>query len=162
MRIYRWSRITALAMVGDRERVLGAGFDGYIAKPITPETFVAEVESFLKPQQRVQNGAVALAAAALQRRLGTAAIDGRARWPCAQRILVVDNVAANLELARSIFEPSGYRVCWLADVDTAMALARQTRPDLVLVGHKHAGGFRFGAGAAHQVRSEARNRFRWF
>ncbi len=26
--------ITALAMVGDRERVIEAGFDGYIAKPI--------------------------------------------------------------------------------------------------------------------------------
>lgn len=35
--------VTALAMVGDRERILSAGFDGYIAKPIEPETFVPEV-----------------------------------------------------------------------------------------------------------------------
>jgi CheY-like chemotaxis protein len=40
--------ITALAMVGDRERVLAAGFDGYISKPINPETFVGNVEIFLK------------------------------------------------------------------------------------------------------------------
>jgi two-component system cell cycle response regulator len=39
--------VTALAMVGDRERILGAGFDGYIAKPIDPESFVREVEGFL-------------------------------------------------------------------------------------------------------------------
>jgi two-component system, cell cycle response regulator len=39
--------VTALAMVGDRESILGAGFDGYLAKPITPETFVREVEAFL-------------------------------------------------------------------------------------------------------------------
>src|SRR5438552_1828680 len=39
--------VTALAMVGDRDRILAAGFDGYIPKPIAPETFVAEVEDFL-------------------------------------------------------------------------------------------------------------------
>src|SRR5438045_3843845 len=39
--------VTALAMVGDREKILAAGFDGYLAKPITPETFVDEVEKYL-------------------------------------------------------------------------------------------------------------------
>jgi two-component system cell cycle response regulator len=34
-------------MVGDRERILGAGADGYIEKPIDPETFVREVEEYL-------------------------------------------------------------------------------------------------------------------
>lgn len=39
--------VTALAMVGDREKVLKAGFNGYIDKPIQPELFVRQVESFL-------------------------------------------------------------------------------------------------------------------
>ena len=39
--------VTASAMVGDRDKVLATGFDGYISKPITPETFVAAVESYL-------------------------------------------------------------------------------------------------------------------
>ena len=39
--------VTASAMVGDRDKVIAIGFDGYISKPITPETFVAEVESYL-------------------------------------------------------------------------------------------------------------------
>ncbi len=39
--------VTASAMVGDREQVLERGFDGYIAKPITPETFVTDVERYL-------------------------------------------------------------------------------------------------------------------
>lgn len=39
--------VTAFAMAGDRERVLAAGFDGYIPKPIEPETFVSQVEAFL-------------------------------------------------------------------------------------------------------------------
>ena len=40
--------VTAFAMVGDRDKVLGAGFDGYIAKPIAPETFVEELNAFLR------------------------------------------------------------------------------------------------------------------
>ncbi len=37
--------VTAEAMVGDRERVLSAGFDGYISKPIDPESFVSTIEA---------------------------------------------------------------------------------------------------------------------
>lgn len=43
--------VTAYAMVGDRDAILAAGFDGYIAKPITPELFVGQVEAYLKPEQ---------------------------------------------------------------------------------------------------------------
>lgn len=39
--------VTASAMVGDRERIAAAGFDGYIQKPIDPETFVGQIERFL-------------------------------------------------------------------------------------------------------------------
>jgi CheY-like chemotaxis protein len=39
--------VTALAMVGDREKILAAGFDGYITKPIDPEVFVGQVDAFL-------------------------------------------------------------------------------------------------------------------
>ena len=43
--------VTASAMVGDRDKVVTSGFDGYISKPITPETFVAEVEGHLHPRE---------------------------------------------------------------------------------------------------------------
>lgn len=41
--------VTALAMVGDAERVMGGGFSAYLSKPIDPETFVGLVEKFLRP-----------------------------------------------------------------------------------------------------------------
>jgi DNA-binding response OmpR family regulator len=34
-------------MPDDRVRVVCAGFDGYLTKPIEPETFVAQVEAYL-------------------------------------------------------------------------------------------------------------------
>ena len=37
--------VTAYAMVGDRDRILGAGFDDYIAKPIVPELFIKQIQS---------------------------------------------------------------------------------------------------------------------
>jgi CheY-like chemotaxis protein len=39
--------VTSYAMAGDRERILAAGCQGYIEKPINPETFVDDVERYL-------------------------------------------------------------------------------------------------------------------
>jgi two-component system, cell cycle response regulator DivK len=39
--------VTSYAMPGDREKCLEAGAEGYIEKPIDPDTFVEEVEQFL-------------------------------------------------------------------------------------------------------------------
>ncbi len=39
--------LTAYSMKGDRESILQAGCDGYISKPIDPETFVSQVEQHL-------------------------------------------------------------------------------------------------------------------
>jgi CheY-like chemotaxis protein len=36
--------VTSYAMAGDREKAMAAGCDGYIEKPIDPETFVSELE----------------------------------------------------------------------------------------------------------------------
>jgi two-component system, cell cycle response regulator DivK len=41
--------VTSYAMLGDREKALDAGCNGYLEKPINPETFVADIERHLSP-----------------------------------------------------------------------------------------------------------------
>jgi len=41
--------VTSHAMVGDRDKAMAAGCNGYIEKPINPETFLSEVEMHLRP-----------------------------------------------------------------------------------------------------------------
>lgn len=41
--------VTSYAMEGDREKCLAAGCNGYIEKPINPETFVNQIEQYLLP-----------------------------------------------------------------------------------------------------------------
>jgi CheY-like chemotaxis protein len=39
--------VTSHAMVGDRDKAIGSGCNGYIEKPINPDTFMVEVELHL-------------------------------------------------------------------------------------------------------------------
>lgn len=40
--------LTSYAMTGDRERALSAGCNGYLEKPINPDTIMEEIEKFIK------------------------------------------------------------------------------------------------------------------
>lgn len=115
--------VTAFAMVGDRDRVLSAGFDGYIGKPIAPESFVGEVEQFLGPKA---NGMPPRHGGA------TAATPPERAAHAGARILVVDNSAANRELLASTLAPFGYDVTVAANVPAALASAAVRRPDLII------------------------------
>jgi CheY-like chemotaxis protein len=44
--------VTAFSMPNDRQKVMTAGFDGYLSKPIEPENFVAQIEAFLPAELR--------------------------------------------------------------------------------------------------------------
>lgn len=116
--------VTALAMVGDREKLLAEGFDAYISKPIDPEDFVEQVEKFLNPHQR--STGIRQAADEVHEDV-FAARDTREA-----RILVVDDLAVNSELIRSTLSPFGYELTLAASAREALALARASRYDLIL------------------------------
>jgi two-component system cell cycle response regulator DivK len=47
--------VTSYAMVGDREKCLAAGCNGYIEKPINPETFIGEISTFLPSAPEIES-----------------------------------------------------------------------------------------------------------
>src|SRR6266853_718425 len=119
--------VTALAMVGDRDRVLAAGFDGYIPKPIVPQTFVTQVEAFLPPERRSPPHPRSRATAA------AAPVDrGPRHAPRHRTILVVDDLATNREVIESSLAPFGYRIVPTHSAEGGLALARESPPDLIL------------------------------
>ena len=100
--------VTALAMVGDRERLLEAGFNGYIGKPIEPDLFVAELESFLPgaPSTPVKNDIAT--------------------------ILIVDDHVLNREFLTALLGYGGHRLLEAANGADALDLMRTERPDLII------------------------------
>jgi two-component system, cell cycle response regulator len=114
--------VTALAMMGDRDKVLQAGFDGYLSKPIAPETFIAQVEAFLPLDQRT---GVQQTAEKSNDKTGAASSQHAT-------ILVVDNRYENIEELRPMLEQSDYEVLTATSVNKALATARKSRPDLIL------------------------------
>jgi two-component system, cell cycle response regulator DivK len=42
--------VTSFAMIGDKNKAMEAGADGYIEKPIDPDTFISQLESFISTQ----------------------------------------------------------------------------------------------------------------
>lgn len=107
--------LTASAMLGDRERILAAGFDAYIAKPIDPETIVPCLEALL---QRAPPPAPATTLA----RHSTTGV----------HVLVADDRELNLSLKRSLLQPLGYLVTTVTSLDGALQAIQQQMPDLII------------------------------
>jgi len=116
--------VTALAMVGDREKILSSGFDGYITKPIDPELVVSEIDSFLPRHLRGStpwSGRV-------ESDTATVATRGEGHTV----ILVVDDAPTNRELIYQTLTPCGFDVRLAESVPDAMGQLRDLTPHLIL------------------------------
>ena len=102
--------VTALAMAGDREKVLAAGFDGYISKPIEPESSVAELEAFLAPPPAAPD----------------APRKGR------RTVLLVDDDPFMLAVLAEMLADEPYRVLSAASGEEALELLRREPVEVIL------------------------------
>ncbi|MET0266576.1 MAG: EAL domain-containing protein [Duganella sp.] len=100
--------VTALAMVGDRERLLEAGFDSYIGKPIEPDTFVKQIESFLSGEMSTP----------LKNDIAT--------------ILIVDDHVLNREFLMTLLGYGGFRLIEASNGAEGLKMALADKPDLVI------------------------------
>lgn len=114
--------VTALAMVGDRDRILASGFDGYISKPIEPEQFVAQVQGFLGHQVSLPVSVPAAPAAA----------PSPASGPSTHTVLAVDNTPANLQYLEAALLGSGLALVTAPGVLEALRKLDEIVPDLIL------------------------------
>jgi two-component system, cell cycle response regulator len=124
--------VTAFAMVGDRDRMLTAGFDGYVTKPIDPDTFVGQVEAFLPKEQNGAAPSIETEFAAATPAPPVAPKPEAETGGRLPTILIVDNSPENLEFLRSLFEYTGYAVGAVGTVGAALEQARRESPDLIL------------------------------
>lgn len=133
--------VSALAMVGDRDRALEAGFDAHLSKPIDPAVFMETVAKYLPgsspspPAPAAPDPTETLAQRPVPETL-------RAPRP-GLVILMVDDTEANLTFKRSLLEPAGYSVLTASGGHRALQIARSQHVDLILadVVMLHGGGF---------------------
>jgi two-component system, cell cycle response regulator len=126
--------VSALAMVGDRDRILAAGFAGYVSKPIEPAQFIDSLRDMV-PSLWTAGTLPAPAPAPSPLRPTSVGVS----------ILALDDTPANLQLKRDLLGPLGYRVVTADNPADAIRLARAERPHLIIsdVGMQPGSGFDF-------------------
>jgi two-component system cell cycle response regulator len=130
--------VTALAMVGDREKIVTSGFSGYIAKPVDPEAFPALVQGFLGAghsphvHRPIQH----------QKQASPSETSTHEKMAV---VVFIDNAQTNIDLVRSTLEPSGYEVFAALSAKEGLDLVQRIKPDLIVsdVHMPHQDGYEF-------------------
>jgi len=125
--------VTALAMAGDREKVLAAGFDGYISKPIEPESFVAELEAFLAAAPAAAATSVPTPPTpAAQPIPASAPAPVRASAPEARTLLLVDDDRFMLGVLNDMLVGQPYRVLNACSGEEALDMLDHEAVEVIL------------------------------
>lgn len=122
--------VTALVMAGDREKVLAAGFDGYISKPIEPESFVAELEAFLAAAPAVAPAAASAPAAQPAPQPAPAPKPGAA--PEERTLLLVDDDRFMLGVLNDMLVGQPYRVLSACSGEEALEVLDHEAVEVIL------------------------------
>jgi two-component system cell cycle response regulator len=117
--------ITAYAMVGDREKILKSGCDGYIPKPIDPESFVSQIERYLPPQKRVARLNVAQLEHPEQ-------LEHTSNGQIRGSFLLVDDNPSDRYLSEMLLKSMGFEVASAINVDQAFEMLSNSKPDFIL------------------------------
>jgi len=137
--------VTALATAADRDKGLRQGFDGYIAKPIDPESFVQQIEQFLPPEKRGR---------APTESAGDEAPGMTPRERHAT-ILVVDDSPTNRELIYQTLAPFGFDVHLAHTVPVALEMLTQREGFDLILSDLHMPG-EDGFNLVRRVKADAR------
>jgi two-component system cell cycle response regulator len=118
--------ITAYAMVGDREKILATGCNGYIAKPINPETFVQEIEHFIVKDLRVTGKDALLKKKNAENTIQSSSVAFRGT------VLVVDDNVTDRYLSEMLLKTMNLRPILAGSVEEAMGILQNIKPDMIL------------------------------
>lgn len=102
--------LTAHAMIGDKERVLNAGFDGYISKPVNMPTFMKDIALILQQKEEKKETKML-------------------NW----NVLVIEDEADSMELVQGLFDHYGVQSTGVQNAEQALNVLQTTIPDLILV-----------------------------
>src|SRR3990167_11154399 len=118
--------VTAYSMVGDRDAIMSAGFNGYISKPIDPDSFVKQIEMFLTKKQHSNHVSPSIKVSKEKEKIIQSQSKSRGT------ILVVDDSPSNRQLFQTLLESEGFKVEMAGRISQAMGVLDKTTPELIL------------------------------
>ena len=118
--------VTAYSMVGDRDAIMSAGFNGYISKPIDPDSFVKQIEMFLTKKQHSNHVSPSIKVSKEKEKIIQSQSKSRGT------ILVVDDSPSNRQLFQTLLESEGFKVEMAGSISQAMGVLDKTTPELIL------------------------------